>query len=59
MVNPQVLLIAVAAAALWYGGREAYIGVKKAGQAIVHVFHHHPKAKGTHATPTRGNQPAE
>lgn len=59
MISPQIVLVAAAALGLVLGAREAGKGLKKTGQAIAHVFHHHSN-KDKHATETpRGNQPPE
>ncbi len=45
MPTPQVLLVAVAAAGLWYGGSKIFHGVKKVAHKVEHVFK--PKDKPT------------
>ncbi len=43
MPSGNVLIVAVVAAGLWFGGKAAVHGVKNLGHKIEHVFKHEPK----------------
>lgn len=53
MLSGQALLIALAAAGLWYAGSKTVNGVKKVNHAVAAKFHHHKAAPPQKAEPQK------